>query len=82
MKLKAFLRKMRGGYRKLITRSRGLHFRQNVKPWTSDIAEIKFGNFLASGCSKMIQNRSEVMLPKKGKSEATLYKTTLWNGLA
>jgi len=30
----------------LLTKSRGLHFRQNVKPQTFEVAEINFGNFI------------------------------------
>jgi len=64
----------------LLTKSRGLHFRQNVKPLTFEIAEINLGNFL--GCFTTIQKRSEAMLFKKGKSEATLYKTPLCHEIA
>jgi hypothetical protein len=60
--------------------SRGLRFRQNVKPLTFEIAETKFGNFL--GCATTIQKRSEAMLSIKGKSEATQYKTPLWHEIA
>ncbi len=69
-----------GGLQKLLTKSRGLHFRQNVKPRTFEIAGINFGNFL--GCFTSIQKRSEAMLSKKGKSEATLYKILLCHEIA
>ncbi len=64
----------------MLTKSRGLHFRQNVKPWTFEIAEINFSNFL--GWFTTIQKRSEAMLSKKGKSEATLNKTPLCHEIA
>ncbi len=69
-----------GGCKKLITKSRELHFRQNVKPQAFEIAETKFGNFL--GCYTTIQNRSEVMLSKKDKNDTTLYKSPLWHEIA
>ncbi len=71
---------MLGVCKKLLTKSRGLHFRQNIKLQTFEIAEINWGNFL--GYFTTIQNKSEAMLSKKGKSEATLYKTPLCHEIA
>jgi hypothetical protein len=65
----------------LLTKSRGLHFRDNVKPLTFEIAGINFDNFF--GWFTTIQKRSKAMLStKKGKSEATLYKTPLCHEIA
>ncbi len=72
--------KMYGIRKKLLTKSQGLHFRKSVKPRTFEIAEINFGSFL--GCFTTIQRRSEAMLSKKGKSEATLYKPPLCHEIA
>jgi hypothetical protein len=64
-----------GGLQEIAYKVTRASFRQNVKPQTFEIAEINFGNFL--GCFTTIQKRSEAILSKKGKSEATLYKTPL-----
>ena len=64
-----------GGCGKLITRSRGLLYRVNIKPRTFkfEITEIDFGNFL--GLPTTIQDRTEAMLSEKEESGAMLFKT-------
>ncbi len=49
----------------MLTKSRGLHFRQNVKPLTFEVAEINLGNFLA--VSQRFRRDPKRCCPKKEK---------------